>query len=63
MKQFHSPLPVHGSLPREKSLIGIRACSGIQYYEDRYRSQQVELLKKKAAKLGLQIVEIQTVGV
>jgi transposase len=36
---------------------------GMQYYEDRYRSQQVELLKKKAAKLGLQIVEIQTVGV
>ena len=35
---------------------------GMQYYEDRYRSQQVELLKKKAAKLGLQIVEIQTVG-
>jgi transposase len=36
---------------------------GMQYYEDRYRSQQVELLKKKAAKLGLQIVEIQSVGV
>ena len=36
---------------------------GIEYYEDRYRSQQVELLKKKAAKFGLQIVEIQSVGV
>jgi transposase len=35
---------------------------GMQYYEDRYRSQQVELLKKKAAKLGLQILEIQPVG-
>jgi transposase len=35
---------------------------GMQSYEDRYRSQQVELLKKKAAKLGLQILEIQPVG-
>ena len=35
---------------------------GMQYYEDRYRSQQVELLKKRAAKLGLQMVEIQTIG-
>jgi len=35
---------------------------GMQYYEDRYRTQQVELLKKKAAKLGLQIVEIQAAG-
>jgi hypothetical protein len=36
---------------------------GTQYYEDRYRSQQIERLKKKATNLGLQIVEIQTVGV
>jgi transposase len=35
---------------------------GMQYYEDQYRSQQVEQLKKRAAKLGLQIIEIQTVG-
>jgi len=35
---------------------------GMQYYEERHRSQQIELLKKKAANLGLQIVEIQTVG-
>jgi transposase len=34
---------------------------GMQHYEDQYRCQQVELLKKKAAKLGLQIVETQTV--
>jgi hypothetical protein len=26
---------------------------GMQYYEDRYRHQQVECLQKKAAKLGL----------
>src|SRR5258708_6648642 len=32
---------------------------GMQQYEDQYHSQQVELLKKKAAKLGLQIVETQ----
>lgn len=32
---------------------------GMQYYEDRNRHQQLELLKKKAAKLGLQIVEAQ----
>jgi len=30
---------------------------GLQYYEDRHRAQQVQLLKKKAAKLGLQIAE------
>jgi len=30
---------------------------GLQYYEDRHREQQVQLLKKKAAKLGLQIAE------
>ena len=35
---------------------------GMQYYEDKYRWQQVERLKKTAAKLGLQIVEIQAVG-
>jgi transposase len=38
------------------------ADKGMQYYEDRYRRQQVELLKKSAAKLGLQIVETQTVA-
>jgi transposase len=30
---------------------------GLQYYEDRHREQQVQLLKKRAAKLGLHIVE------
>jgi transposase len=30
---------------------------GLQYYEERHRLQQVHLLKKRAAKLGLQIVE------
>jgi transposase len=30
---------------------------GLQYYEERHREQQVQLLKKRAAKLGLQIVE------
>jgi len=35
---------------------------GMQYYEDRHRHQQVEHLKKTAAKLGLQIVETQTTG-
>ena len=30
---------------------------GLQYYEERHREQQVHLLKKRAAKLGLQIVE------
>jgi transposase len=30
---------------------------GLQYYEDRHREQQVQLLKKKAAKLGLHIAE------
>jgi hypothetical protein len=29
---------------------------GLQYYEERHRQQQVHLLKKRAAKLGLQIV-------
>jgi transposase len=32
---------------------------GMQYYEERNRLQQLEQLKKKAAKLGLQIVEVQ----
>lgn len=32
---------------------------GMQYYEDRHRDQQIRLLKKRAAKLGLQIVEPQ----
>jgi hypothetical protein len=32
---------------------------GLQYYEERHRQQQVHLLKKRAAKLGLQIVEPQ----
>jgi transposase len=30
---------------------------GLQYYEERHREQQVQLLKKRAAKLGLQIIE------
>jgi transposase len=30
---------------------------GLQYYEQRHRQQQVHLLKKRAAKLGLQIIE------
>ena len=30
---------------------------GLQYYEQRHREQQVQLLKKRAVKLGLQIVE------
>jgi hypothetical protein len=30
---------------------------GLQYYEDRHRQQQVQRLKKRAATLGLQIVE------
>jgi len=32
---------------------------GMQYYEERNRLQQLEQLKKKAAKLGLQLVEAQ----
>lgn len=35
---------------------------GMQYYEDRYRCQQVERLQKTAAKLGLHIVEIPAAG-
>jgi hypothetical protein len=30
---------------------------GLQYYEERHREQQVQLLKKRAAKLGLQVLE------
>jgi transposase len=30
---------------------------GLQYYEERHRQQQVDLLKKRAAKLNLQLVE------
>ena len=30
---------------------------GLQYYEERHRQQQVQLLKKRAIKLGLQIIE------
>jgi len=33
---------------------------GMEYYEQRYRNQQVQLLQKKAAKLGLQLVQAQT---
>jgi hypothetical protein len=29
----------------------------MQYYDERYRKQQIDLLKKKATNLGLQIVE------
>jgi hypothetical protein len=29
----------------------------MQYYEERHRQQQIHLLKKRAAKLGLQLVE------
>ena len=35
---------------------------GMQYYEDRHRFQQVQLLKKRAAKLGLQVLEIPAAG-
>jgi len=28
---------------------------GAEYYEQRYRQQQIQLLRKKAAKLGLRI--------
>ncbi len=30
---------------------------GLQYFEARHREQQVQLLRKRAARLGLQIVE------
>ena len=32
---------------------------GMQYYEDRYRHQQIEALQKNAAKLGLQVLPAQ----
>jgi len=32
---------------------------GMQYYEDRYRHQQIEALQKNAAKLGLQVLSAQ----
>jgi hypothetical protein len=32
---------------------------GLEYYEARHREQQVQLLKKRAAKLRLHIVEPQ----
>jgi hypothetical protein len=28
---------------------------GMQYYEDRFRQQQINLLKKKASQLGFQV--------
>ena len=33
---------------------------GLQYYEERHRQQQVKRLKKRAIKLGLQIIEPET---
>ena len=33
---------------------------GAEYYEHRYRRQQIEFLRKKAANLGLQITLAQT---
>jgi hypothetical protein len=32
---------------------------GTDYYEERFRQQQIQLLRKRAAKLGLQVAEIQ----
>ena len=32
---------------------------GTEYYEERFRQQQLQLLRKRAAKLGLQLAEIQ----
>jgi transposase len=32
---------------------------GTQYYEERFRQQQIQLLRKRAAKLGLQLLETQ----
>ena len=32
---------------------------GMEYYEQRYRNQQVHLLQKKAAKFGLQLVSAE----
>src|SRR3984893_11811219 len=31
---------------------------GTEYYEERFRQQQIQLLRKRAAKLGLQVAEI-----
>jgi transposase len=33
---------------------------GMEYYEQRYRNQQVQLLQKRAAKFGLQLVAVET---
>jgi transposase len=33
---------------------------GMQYYDERYREQQIDMLKKKASKLGVRIVESAT---
>lgn len=33
---------------------------GMEYYEQRYRKQQLDLLQKKAAKFGLQVVPAET---
>ena len=33
---------------------------GTEYYEERFRQQQIHLLRKRAAKLGLQVAEIHT---
>ena len=33
---------------------------GMEYYEQRYRDQQVHLLQKRAAKLGLQLIAVET---
>ena len=32
---------------------------GAEYYEERFRQQQIQLLRKRAAKLGLQLAEVQ----
>jgi hypothetical protein len=29
---------------------------GMEYYEQRYQNQQIQLLRKRAAKLGMQLV-------
>jgi len=34
---------------------------GMQYHDERYRDQQIDLLKKKAATLGLQLVKTPVV--
>jgi transposase len=33
---------------------------GMEYYDQRYRNQQIHLLQKRAAQLGLQLVSVQT---